>query len=91
MENCRGNGQLDRLEALTSALVSVLGEYRVYSGFQRGTGRALEPHGWPLARSVTTGEEVLNEEIDFERGDGPVAPWRSVRLLSETKGVSSPQ
>lgn len=44
-------------------------EYHVYQGFH-ADGTAYSPHEWPLARSITTGEVVVNEEICFLRGDG---------------------
>jgi two-component system CheB/CheR fusion protein len=43
--------------------------YRVYKGFH-ADGTPLEPQEWPLARAIATGEEVHDEEIPFERGDG---------------------
>ena len=33
-------------------------------------GRPYEPHEWPLARAITTGEVVSGEEIHIERMDG---------------------
>jgi hypothetical protein len=33
-------------------------------------GRRLEPHEWPLARSITTGEIVRDEEVQVKRDDG---------------------
>lgn len=43
--------------------------YRVYKGFHPD-GQAYQPDEWPLARSLSAGEEVHGEEIDFVRGDG---------------------
>ena len=44
-------------------------EYQAYQGFH-ADGTAYSPHQWPLARSITKGEVVVNEEISFLRGDG---------------------
>jgi PAS domain S-box-containing protein len=40
-------------------------------------GRRVEPEEWPLARSLTAGEVVHNEEIQVRRGDGTRA-WISL-------------
>src|SRR5262245_17160115 len=64
-----GNGrvaQIWRHEFLPSANVE---EYRAYEGFHPD-GRPYEPQEWPLARSITAGEVVTNEEIEILRGDG---------------------
>jgi len=64
-----GNGrvaQIWRHEFLPSANVE---EYRAYKGFHPD-GRPYEPQEWPLARSITAGEVVTNEEIEILRGDG---------------------
>jgi PAS domain S-box-containing protein len=45
-------------------------QYSAYKGYHRTDGHELAPHEWPLARAVTSGEVVINEEIDFLRGDG---------------------
>lgn len=44
-------------------------EYVAWRGFHPD-GRAYEPHEWPLARAITTGEVVRGEEIHIERMDG---------------------
>jgi PAS domain S-box-containing protein len=36
----------------------------------RDDGREIEPHEWPLSRSITTGEVVTGEEAQIIRGDG---------------------
>jgi two-component system, chemotaxis family, CheB/CheR fusion protein len=33
-------------------------------------GRTFQPHEWPLARALASGEIVLDEEIEFTRSDG---------------------
>src|SRR5919202_863935 len=48
-------------------------EYGHYDDRFRGfhpDGRPYEPQEWPLARSVRTGEVVVEEDIDVVRGDG---------------------
>ncbi|MGA3066627.1 MAG: ATP-binding protein [Tepidisphaeraceae bacterium] len=44
-------------------------EYAVWRGYHPN-GRPYEPHEWPLARAVTSGEVVCGEEIHIERPDG---------------------
>jgi two-component system sensor histidine kinase UhpB len=44
-------------------------EYALYRGFH-SDGTPYSAREWPLARSVTSGETVTDEEIDFLRGDG---------------------
>jgi two-component sensor histidine kinase len=65
-----GNEQVARIWRHEFQAASEVEEYRAYRGFERSTGRELEPGEWPMARSITTGEVVMNEEIDIERGDG---------------------
>src|SRR5919202_1633227 len=50
-----------------------LQEYGQYHGKYRGLhpdGRPYKPEEWPLARSVRTGEVVVEEDIEVVRGDG---------------------
>jgi PAS domain S-box-containing protein len=64
-----GNGQVAQIwrhEFLPSTSVE---GYRAYKGFHPD-GRPYEPQEWPLARSITAGEVVTNEEIEILRGDG---------------------
>jgi hypothetical protein len=44
-------------------------EYGVWRGFH-SDGRPYDPHEWPLARAITTGEVIKGEEIHIERLDG---------------------
>jgi PAS domain S-box-containing protein len=46
-----------------------IGQYVQYPAFH-ADGRPVLPDEWPLARTITTGEIVENEEIRFKRGDG---------------------
>lgn len=43
-------------------------EYARYQGVHTD-GRPYQSEEWPLARSILTGEVVVNEEIAFQRGD----------------------
>ncbi len=48
-------------------------EYKKHDDSFKGfhpDGRPYEPAEWPLARSLASGEEVANEEIDVVRGNG---------------------
>src|SRR5918912_296096 len=50
-----------------------LEEYGEYHGTFQGfhpDGRPYEPEDWPLARSIRTGEVVVDEEIAVIRADG---------------------
>src|SRR5262252_2107722 len=58
--------QIWRHEFLPSTNVERYGSYK---GFHPD-GRPYEPQEWPLARSITAGEVVTNEEIEILRGDG---------------------
>jgi PAS domain S-box-containing protein len=58
--------QIWRHEFLPSANIE---EYIVYKGFHPD-GRPYEPQEWPLARSITAGETVTNQEVEILRGDG---------------------
>ena len=64
-----GNEQVERIWAHSFLAAAEIGEYSAYKGFHPD-GRPLEPEEWPLARSLTTGEVVRDEEITILRGDG---------------------
>jgi signal transduction histidine kinase len=54
-------------------------EYGQYDERFRGfhpDGRPYEPEEWPLARSIHTGEVVVEEDIDVVRGDGTLGTIR---------------
>jgi PAS domain S-box-containing protein len=44
-------------------------EYRSYLGLHPD-GTRYEPHEWPVARTLTSGELVTDEEVEFPRQDG---------------------
>jgi PAS domain S-box-containing protein len=43
--------------------------YSAYKGLHLD-GRPYEPHEWPLARTIRTGETIVDEEMYYLRGDG---------------------
>ncbi|WP_437965081.1 ATP-binding protein [Sorangium sp. So ce260] len=59
--------------------------YAVCRGFHPRSGKPYETWEWPLARTVTTGEVVNDEEIDVLRGDGT---WG--RILVRSSPVRDP-
>ncbi|MEI6043942.1 MAG: PAS domain S-box protein [Chloroflexota bacterium] len=59
-------GEIWRHEAIPSESIE---EYGGYRGFHK-EGKPYQPQDWPLARAITSGEVTLNEELDFQRGDG---------------------
>ena len=65
-----GNAEVERIWRHPFLASAEIGEYGAYQGFHPGTGRAYRPEEWPLARSLSTGEVVAGEEVDFLRGDG---------------------
>jgi PAS domain S-box-containing protein len=64
-----GNEQVERIWRRPFLASVEIGEYAAYEGLH-ADGRPLEPHEWPLARSLTAGEVVRDEEITILRGDG---------------------
>ena len=44
--------------------------YAICRGSDPRSGRPYEARDWPLARTITTGEVVMDEEIDILRNDG---------------------
>jgi PAS domain S-box-containing protein len=64
-----GNEQVERIWRHSFLASAEIGEYAAYKGFH-SDGRPYEPEQWPLARSLTSGEIVRDEEITILRGDG---------------------
>lgn len=65
-----GNPKVEQIWRHDLRPVSEVAAYDQYHGFHREDGRPYLPEEWPLARSISTGEVITDEEIDFIRGDG---------------------
>ncbi len=65
-----GNPEVERIWRHPFRAVAGISQYGAYRGFHPADGRPYEPEEWPLARSLTAGEEITGEEVDIERGDG---------------------
>lgn len=63
-----GNQQVEQIWRHPFRASAEVEEYREYKGFHPD-GRLYAPEEWPVARSITTGEEVTGEQIKFLRGD----------------------
>jgi signal transduction histidine kinase/ActR/RegA family two-component response regulator len=65
------NGEADRIFGVTPGALRVgsVADYGQYAGY-RVDGAAYQPHEWPAARSLATGEIVTSEEAEIVRGDG---------------------
>jgi PAS domain S-box-containing protein len=63
-----GNEQVDRIWRHSFVQAKDIAQYQEYRGFHPN-GQPYSPHDWPLARSIRTGEVVIDEETDFLRGD----------------------
>ncbi|MBW3628222.1 MAG: GAF domain-containing protein [Gemmatimonadetes bacterium] len=65
-----------------------IGGYGFWRGYHRD-GRPYQAEEWPLARSLRTGEVVVSEEIEIERGDGTrgVVSVNSTPILDEAGAV----
>ncbi|HEX2913223.1 MAG TPA: GAF domain-containing protein [Chloroflexia bacterium] len=74
-----GNRQVEEIWRHPFLEASDINEYIEYKGFHRDK-KPYKPEEWPLARSINTGEEVRDEEIEIERGDGS----RAVLLVSSS-------
>jgi len=64
-----GNERMEQILGHPIVPPKNVAEYVVWRGFHPD-GRPYEPHEWPLARAITTGEVVNGEEICIERLDG---------------------
>ncbi|MGB9936590.1 MAG: PAS domain S-box protein [Methanobacterium sp.] len=64
-----GNKQIDLIWGHPFLKAAEIGEYEQYKGFYKN-GTPYKAEEWPLARSITTGEIVIDEEITILRGDG---------------------
>jgi two-component system CheB/CheR fusion protein len=64
-----GNEQVARIWRHPFYEEETIADYARYQGFH-ADGSPLGPEEWPLARSIATGEVVIDEEIRIVRGDG---------------------
>ncbi|MBD2312784.1 PAS domain S-box protein [Desertifilum sp. FACHB-1129] len=64
-----GNAQVAEIWGTSFRQAETIDQYQGYSGFHED-GRPYRPEEWPLARAVSRGEVVVDEEIGFLRGDG---------------------
>ena len=64
-----GNEQVARIWRHPFYEEATIADYACYRGFH-ADGSPLNPEEWPLARSIATGEVVIDEEITIVRGDG---------------------
>lgn len=64
-----GNQQVEQIWRQPFIPSADIAQYKEWKGFHPD-GRPYEPLDWPLARSITTGELVTQEEISILRGDG---------------------
>jgi PAS domain S-box-containing protein len=64
-----GNEQTERIWGCPFIASSSVEEYAAYQGFH-ADGRPYELREWPLARAILYGEQTVDEEIAFQRGDG---------------------
>jgi signal transduction histidine kinase/PAS domain-containing protein len=51
-------------------LAAGIAQYALYKARWARTGQALAPEDWTLARALTSGEPVLNDELEIETFDG---------------------
>jgi signal transduction histidine kinase len=70
------NAQVARIWKQKFPTSNSIEDYVQYKGFHPD-GRPYLPHEWPLSRSLTEGEIVKEEEINFQRGDDSFG-WMSV-------------
>lgn len=64
-----GNQQVEQIWRQPFISSTDIAQYKEWKGFH-SDGQPYEPLDWPLARSITTGEVVTQEEISILRGDG---------------------
>lgn len=73
-----GNEQVEKIWRHSFFASTSIDQYHEYHGFY-ADGRPLKPEEWPLARSLTQGEVVTDEEIQILRGDNT---YGTVRVSS---------
>ncbi|HEY9858022.1 MAG TPA: PAS domain S-box protein [Candidatus Obscuribacterales bacterium] len=73
-----GNEQVEQIWHHAFLPSTEIEQYREYFGFHVD-GRPYEPQDWPLARSISHGEVIADEEVRIWRGD---QTWGVVRVSS---------
>jgi hypothetical protein len=63
------NSQASAIFRLPRIRAGGLDDYAVGLGFDTQSGKPYEARDWPLARTIMTGETVIDEEIDILRSD----------------------
>jgi PAS domain S-box-containing protein len=66
----RGNKQVEEIWRQPFLRSQDIAGYQEWKGFHLEDGRPYLPEEWPLARAISRGEIVRNEEIEYLRGDG---------------------
>ncbi len=64
-----GNQQAAQIWGLPFPHSTGIEPYEEWNGFH-ADGQPYQPHEWPLSRSISKGEVVMNEEIEIVRADG---------------------
>ena len=70
-----GNRQAEQIWRHPFLPADTIKGYEKYKGFH-SDGTPYKPEEWPLARTITTGETITDEEIDFLRGDQTTGTMR---------------
>ncbi len=66
----QSNKQTESLWGKEGSNASGIEDYERFKGFWPGTGKQLKPEEWAMARALTKGETVIEEEIEIRRFDG---------------------
>ncbi len=74
-----GNDQVEKIWRQPFVASAGIDQQAAYRGFY-SDGRPYHPEDWPLARSIAHGEAVVDEEMEFLRGDGS----RGAMLMSSS-------
>lgn len=64
------NSMAGRIWGENAPLSQEMADYRQYKGWWADTGKPLTFHEWTLARSLTRGESLIEQEIEIEAFDG---------------------
>ena len=82
-----GNARMEEILGHPIVAPRNVEEYASWRGFHPD-GRPYDPHEWPLARAITSGEVVNGEEIHIERLDGkPLALLMSAAPIRNRLGT----